>query len=73
MPSADGVLVAAIELVLTGAGLPEAATLQNGDGAGTGFLALPVAGGVAPRAAVTWYEDGKPIAGPDGPAGRLRD
>jgi hypothetical protein len=30
MPSADGVLVAAIGLALTGAGLPEAATLPDG-------------------------------------------
>jgi hypothetical protein len=37
MPSADGVLVAAIGLVLTGVGLPEVATLQNGYGTGTGF------------------------------------
>jgi hypothetical protein len=73
MPSADGVLVAAIGLVLTGAGLPEAATHQGADGAGAGFLAIPVAGTTFPRAAVTWYEDGKPTGGPDGPAGKLRD
>jgi hypothetical protein len=59
MPSADGVLVAAIVLVLTGAGLPEVATLQNGHRTGTGFLAVLVTGEAAPRAAVTWYEDGK--------------
>jgi hypothetical protein len=73
MPSADGVLVAAIGLVLTGAGLPQAATRYNGDGAGTGFLAAPVAGAAAPRAAVTWYEDGKPTGDTDAPAGKLRD
>ena len=72
-PSADGVLVAAMGLVLTGAGLPEAATHQNGDGAGTGFLAVPVAGVAAPRAAVTWYEDGEPTWGADAPAGKLRE
>jgi len=73
MPSADGVLVAAIGLVLTGAGLPEVATLQNGHGPGTGFLAVPVTGAATPRAAVTWYEDGMPAGGPDEPAGKLRD
>ena len=26
-----------------------------------------------PRAAITWYEDGKPTGGPDGPTGKLRD
>jgi hypothetical protein len=75
MPSADaisGFLIAAIGLVLTGAGLPEAATRHNGDGAGTGFLAAPVAGAAAPRAAVTWDEDGKPTCGADVPAGKLR-
>lgn len=45
MPSADGVLVAAIGLVLvTGAGLPGVATLQNGHRTGTGFLAVLVTG-----------------------------
>ena len=73
MPSADGVLVAAIGLVLTGAGLSEMATLQNGHGPGTGFLAVPVTGAATPRAAVTWYEDGMPAGGPDEPAGKLRD
>ncbi len=73
MPSADGVLVAAIGLVLTGAELPEAATRQDGDDAGTGFLAIPVTGAAHPRAAVTWYEDGKPTCGTDGSAGKLRD
>jgi hypothetical protein len=73
MPSADGVLVAAIVLVLTGAGLPEVATLQNGHRTGTGFLAVLVTGEAAPRAAVTWYEDGKPAVGPAGPTGKLRD
>jgi hypothetical protein len=61
MPSADGVLVAAIVLVLTGAGLPEVATLQNGHRTGTGFLAVLVTGEAAPR------------AGPTGPTGKLRD
>lgn len=73
IPSADGVLVAAIGLVLTGAGLPEAATHQNRDGAGTGFLAIPVAGEVPPRAAVSWYEDGEPTCGTDVLAGKLRN
>lgn len=73
MPSADDVLVAAVELVLTGAGLPEAASRQDGDGAGTGFLAVPVAGAAAPRAAVTWHEEGTPTGAADGSAGKLRD
>jgi hypothetical protein len=73
MPSADGVLVAAIGLVLTGAGLSEMAALQNGHETGTGFLAVPVTGAATPRAAVTWYEDGMPAGGPDEPAGMLRD
>jgi hypothetical protein len=73
MPSADDVLIAAIGLVLTGAGLPEAVTLRNGRATGTGFLAAPVSGAAHPRAAVTWYEEGKPTDAPDGPAGKLRD
>jgi hypothetical protein len=73
MPSADGVLVAAIGLVLTGAGLPEVATLQNGHRTGSGFLAVMVTGEAPPRAAVTWYEDGMPTGGPDEPAGKLTD
>jgi hypothetical protein len=73
MPSADGVLVAAIGLVLTRAGLPELATLQNGHTTGTGFLAVLVTGEAAPSAAVTWYEDGQPPVGPAGPTGKLRD
>jgi hypothetical protein len=73
MPSADDVLIAAIELVLTGAELPEAGTLPNGHTPGTGFVAASVAGAAHPRAAVTWYEDGKPTGGPDGLAGKLRD
>lgn len=73
MPSADDVLVAAIELVLAGAGLPEAATHHSEGDAGTGFLAAPVAGAAVPRAAITWYEDGQAVGGQDWPAGRLRD
>jgi hypothetical protein len=73
LPSADDVLVAAIGLVLTGAGLPEAATRQDWDDAGTGFLAVPVTGAATPRATVTWYEGGKPTDGEDAPAGKLRD
>jgi hypothetical protein len=73
MPSADDVLAAAIGLVLTGAELPEAATLRNGHGTGTGFLAVPVTGVAHPSATVTWYEDGKPSSDPDGPTGKLRD
>jgi hypothetical protein len=73
MPSPDDVLIATIELVLTGAGLPEASALQNGHGTGTGFLAVPMAEEAHSRASVTWYEDGKPTCGPDGPAGKLRD
>jgi hypothetical protein len=68
MPSPHDVLIATIELVLTGAGLPEAPALQNGHGAGTGFLAVPMAGEAHSRASVTWYEDGKPTCGP-----KLRD
>jgi hypothetical protein len=71
IPSAGDVLIAAIGLVLTGAGLPEAVTLLNGHAAGTGFVAARVVGAAHPRAAVTWYEDGKPTGGPDGPAGKL--
>jgi hypothetical protein len=73
MPSADDVLVAAIELALTGAGLPQAATSPDGHATATGFAVALVAGAAAPRAAVTWYEDGLPAGGPDGPAGKLRD
>jgi hypothetical protein len=73
MPPAGDVPIAAIGLVLTGAGLPEAVTGQDGDGAGTGFVAVPVAGAAAPRAAVTWHQDGKPIGDTDVPAGKLRD
>lgn len=73
MPSADDVLAAAVGLVLTGAGLPELATHQDGGGAGTGFLAVPLEGAAVPRAAVTWYEDGTPADGADGPTGKLRD
>jgi hypothetical protein len=72
MPSPDDVLIATIELVLTGAGLPEARVLKNRHGTGTGFLAAPM-GEAYPRASVTWYEDGKPTCGPDGPAGKLRE
>jgi hypothetical protein len=73
IPSADDVLVAAIELVLAGAGLPKAAVARSGQAAGTGFLAAPMEGVAHPRVTVTWYEDGKATDGPDGPAGRLRD
>lgn len=57
MPSADDVLIAAIELALTGTELPQAATLPNGQATGTGFVAVPMAGAAYPRAAVTWHED----------------
>jgi hypothetical protein len=73
IPAAGDVLATAIGLVLTGAGLPEAATPQHGHTAGTGFLAVLVTGQTTPRAAITWYEDGKPTGGPDGPSGKLRD
>ena len=73
MPSPDDVLIATIEPVLTGAGLPEAPALQNGHETGTGFLAAPVAGEATPRASVIWYEDGKPVDGAAGAAGKLRD
>jgi hypothetical protein len=73
MPSPGDVLIAAIGLVLTGAGLPEAATRQDWDDFGTGFLAVPVTGAETPRAAVAWYEDSKPTGGADAPAGKLRD
>jgi hypothetical protein len=71
MPLADVVLVAAIGLVLTGAGLSEATAHQ--DDAGTGFLAVPVTGAATPRASVAWYEGGKPTSRMDAPAGKLRD
>jgi hypothetical protein len=73
VPSADDVLVAAIELVLTGAGLPKAAVARNGHAAGTGFLAAPMEGVAHPRVMVTWYADGKATDGSDGPAEILRD
>lgn len=73
MPSADDVLIAAIELALTGTEMPQAATLPNGQATGTGLVAVPVTGAAYPGAAVTWYEDGKPTVGPAGPTGRLRD
>jgi hypothetical protein len=52
-------------------GFRRAATRQDGDGTGTGFLAVPAAGAEAPRAAVTWYENGEPTSGPDEP--KLRE
>ena len=73
IPSADEVLIAAIELVLAGAGLPKAAVARNGHAAGSGFLTAPVEGLAHPRVTVTWYEDGKPTGGPDGTAGKLLD
>ena len=73
LPSADDVLVAAIELVLGGTGLPKAAVAREGQATGTGFLATPVEGVGHPRVMVTWYEDGKAADGPDGPAEKLRD
>jgi hypothetical protein len=69
-PSADDVLIAAIELALTGAGLPQALTSPNGHATGTGFAVTSVAGAATPRAAVTWYEDGMPAGAPDEPAGK---
>jgi hypothetical protein len=47
--------------------------LPNGHAAGTGFVAARVVGAAHPRAAVTWYEDGKPTGDLDGPTGKLRD
>jgi hypothetical protein len=73
IPPANDVLVTAIGLVLAGAGIPEAATLRNGHGPGTGFLVAPVTGAAHPRAAVTWYEDGKLTGDPDEPTGKLLD
>jgi hypothetical protein len=73
MPSADDVLITAIELVLTGAELPQAATLLNGHATGTGFVATLMAGTAHPRVSVTWCQDGKPGGGPDGLAGKLGD
>lgn len=72
MPSADDVLLEAIGLVLTGAGLPEAAILSNGLGTGTGSWP-PLWRVRRTRAAVTWYEDGKSARDTDAPAGKLRD
>jgi hypothetical protein len=71
--SADDVLVAAIGLVLAGAGLPEAAISPDGHAAGTGFVAARVVRAAYPHAAVTWFEDGGPTGDPGGPAGGLRD
>ena len=48
MPSADDVLAAAVGLVLTGAGLPEATALPDGLGTATGFLASRPGGGGSP-------------------------
>jgi hypothetical protein len=73
MPPADDVLIAAIELALTGAGLPKAAEVRDKHAVGTGFSVVPVAGAAYPRAAVTWYEADEPVADPAGTAGRLRD
>jgi hypothetical protein len=73
MPSADDVLVAAIELVLTGAGLPKVTVAGDGHPVGTGFLAAPVEGGALPRASVTWHENGVPAGASDSPAGKLRN
>lgn len=73
MPSADDVLVAAIELVLAGAGLPNATVAGDGHPAGTGFMVASVTGAAHPRAAITCYEDGKPTGDPDAPAAKLRD
>ncbi len=58
MPSADEVLIAAIELALTGAEMPQEATLPNGQATGTGFVATLMAGTAHPRVSVTWYQDG---------------
>lgn len=71
VPAADDVLVAAVGLVLKGAGLPEAIAAQNGRAAGIGFLAVPVAGAAHLRVSVTWHEDGEPSGGLDAPAGEL--
>lgn len=73
LPSADDVLVAAVELVLAGTGLPKAAVAGNGQATGTGFLATPMEGVAHPRVTVTWYEDGKASDGPDGLTEKLRD
>jgi hypothetical protein len=72
MPSADDVLIAATEPALTGAQLPQAASSPDGHATGTGFAVASVTGAATPHAAVTWYEDGMPADGPDGPAGKLR-
>lgn len=73
IPSDGDVLVAAIGLVLTGAGLLDAATSEEGHMVGTGFLAIPVTGAAHPCVSVTWHEDGEPSGGdPDGSAGQLQ-
>jgi hypothetical protein len=74
IPSGGDVLIAAIDLVLTGAGLHKAA-VRHGQSyaAETGFLVAPVTGAAYPHAMVTWREDGMPTGDPDGPAGKLRD
>jgi hypothetical protein len=73
LPSAQDVLVSAIELVLAGTGLSNAAVTRKGQATGTGFLAAPMGGVAHPRVRVTWYEDSKAADGPDGPAEKLRD
>jgi hypothetical protein len=73
MPSAEDVLIAAVGLVLTGAGLSEAPVFRKGSGTGTGFLAALVVGAAYPCVAVTWYEDGEQTSAPDRTAGKLRN
>lgn len=73
LPTAEDVLVSAIELVLAGTGLPKAAVARKGQATGTGFLAAPMKSVAHPRVRITWYEDGEAADGPDGPAEKLRD
>jgi hypothetical protein len=71
IPSADDVRVAAIELVLSGAGLPKVGLVHDGHPAGAGFQVVPLTGAAKTYAAVSWYKDGKPGKASDGLAEML--
>lgn len=73
IPSADDVLIAAIELVLTGAGLPKALEMRHRHEPETGFVIEPVAGAGHTRAVIAWREEGEPVAATAEPAGKLSD
>jgi hypothetical protein len=63
--------VAAIELVLSGAGLPKVGLVHDGHPAGAGFQVVPLTGAAKTYAAVSWYKDGKPGKASDGLAEML--